>query len=73
MTRWGHSSSYYKNKIYVFGGRFSSDLNDLLMIDLEAGTIKVVNKAIVNAPSPRRRHSSAFMGSSLLVFGGFNS
>lgn len=25
-----------------------------------------------NAPSPRRRHSSAFMGSSLLVFGGFN-
>ena len=42
------------------------------MIDLQANTIKSVNKAMINAPSPRRRHSSAFVGSSLLVFGGFN-
>ena len=31
LTRWGHSSVVYDNKIYIFGGRFSNDLNDLLV------------------------------------------
>ena len=35
LTRWGHSSSVYEEKIYVFGGRFSNDLNDILVVDLE--------------------------------------
>lgn len=33
LTRWGHSSAVYDNKIYIFGGRFSNDLNDLLVLD----------------------------------------
>jgi hypothetical protein len=44
LTRWGHSSSVFENKIYVFAGRFSNDLNDLLVMDVEAGTIKSVVK-----------------------------
>jgi hypothetical protein len=34
LTRWGHSSVVYDGKIYIFGGRFSNDLNDLLVADL---------------------------------------
>ncbi len=59
------------NKIYVFGGRFSNDLNDLLVIDLQANTIRMV-KGCQDAPSARRRHCAVFMGNSLMVFGGFN-
>lgn len=42
LTRWGHSSSVYDNKIYIFGGRFSNDLNDLLVLDIEKNTIKAL-------------------------------
>lgn len=34
LSRWGHSSSVFDGKIYVFAGRFSSDLNDVLVIDI---------------------------------------
>jgi hypothetical protein len=71
LTRWGHTSTVLGDKIYVFGGRFSNDLNDLLAIDLSSGVIRNV-KGALDAPIPRRRHCAAFMGSSLLVFGGFN-
>lgn len=33
LTRWGHTSVVFDNKIYVFGGRFSNDLNDILVVD----------------------------------------
>ena len=42
LTRWGHSSVVYENKIYVFGGRFSNDLNDILVVDLEQQTMKAM-------------------------------
>ena len=72
LTRWGHSSSVYDGKIYVFAGRFSNDLNDLLVIDLENQVIKPVMKNPKDAPIPRRRHCATFIGSSLVLFGGFN-
>lgn len=71
LTRWGHTSTVLGDKIYVFAGRFSNDLNDLLMIDLNNNIIRNV-KGALDAPIARRRHCAAFMGSSLLVFGGFN-
>ena len=40
LSRWGHSSAVYDNKIYVFAGRFSNDLNDLLVIDVQNNSIK---------------------------------
>lgn len=42
LTRWGHSSVVYENKIYIFGGRFSNDLNDILVVDLEKETMKAM-------------------------------
>ncbi len=42
LTRWGHSSSVYDKKIYIFGGRFSNDLNDLLVADFETNSIKQI-------------------------------
>lgn len=33
LTRWGHTSAVYENKICVFGGRFCNDLNDILIVD----------------------------------------
>lgn len=42
MSRWGHSTAVYDNKIYVFAGRFSNDLNDLLVIDVQNNSIKAL-------------------------------
>jgi N-acetylneuraminic acid mutarotase len=71
LTRWGHTSTVYENKIYVYGGRFCNDLSDILMLDPEKNTITNV-KFQGEAPKARRRHSACFLGSSMLIFGGFN-
>lgn len=71
LTRWGHSSAVFNAKICVFGGRFSSDLNDTLVIDLQTNIIKQI-KTNAEAPQARRRHCAGFIGSNMLVFGGFN-
>lgn len=71
MTRWGHSSAVYDNKIYIFGGRFSNDLNDILVADFEANIIRQM-KISGEAPAARRRHCAGFIGSCLVAFGGFN-
>lgn len=71
LTRWGHSSAVYDNKIYIFGGRFSNDLNDLLVLDIQKNTIKAL-KISAELPKARRRHSACFIGSCMIIFGGFN-
>ena len=71
LTRWGQSSCVQDNKIYIFGGRFSSDLNDILVIDIEKEVMKTL-KTGFEAPKPRRRHCACFVGSCMLIFGGFN-
>ena len=71
LSRWGQSSTVFENKIYVFGGRFSTDLNDILVIDCESEIIKPL-KTGHELPKPRRRHSASFFGSCLVIFGGFN-
>lgn len=71
LTRWGHTSIVYDEKIYVFGGRFCNDLNDILLIDTEKDQITTL-KVYGEIPKARRRHSACFLGSNMLVFGGFN-
>jgi hypothetical protein len=39
LTRWGHTSAVFDKKIYIFGGRFSNDLNDILVVDLEKNSM----------------------------------
>ena len=71
LTRWGHTSGVYDDKIYVFGGRFCNDLNDILILDPQKDQITTA-KIQGDVPKARRRHSSCFLGSSMLIFGGFN-
>ena len=71
LTRWGHTSAVYEDKIYVFGGRFCNDLNDILILDPVRDQISTA-KIIGDIPKARRRHSACFLGSSMLIFGGFN-
>lgn len=71
LTRWGHTSVVYDKKIYIFGGRFSNDLNDLLIFDPSNNSIKTM-KTTAQLPKARRRHSACFVGSCMIIFGGFN-
>lgn len=74
LSRWGHSSAVYDNKIYVFAGRFSNDLNDLLIIDVQNNSLKglKIGGNPQEHPKPRRRHCAGFVGSCMIAFGGFN-
>ena len=56
--------------MFVFGGRNSEDLNDLYSFDTETQIWK--KHSFENGPTPRRRHSCAFVGRALFVFGGFD-
>lgn len=73
MTRWGHASASLDNKIYIFGGRFSNDLNDVLILDLDLMKMRNLKAAAETLPKPRRRACINFVGNCLLMFGGFNS
>ena len=68
--RWGHSSHYYKGEIFVFGGRASEDMNDLVAINVENGEARKV--PTYHEPAARRRHGGGFIGSALVLFGGFD-
>lgn len=74
LTRWGHSSVVYNDKIYVFAGRFSNDLNDLLIIDPQSNSLKTIKVSgnTNDQPKARRRHCAGFVGSCMIAFGGFN-
>lgn len=71
LTRWGHTASVNEDKIYVFGGRFCNDLNDILVLDPSKDQITTL-KVQGELPKARRRHSACFLGSCMLIFGGFN-
>lgn len=72
LTRWGHTSTSHNDKIYIFGGRFSNDLNDLLIFDPSKNQLRAMKVEVDSLPKPRRRPSTCFIGSCLLMFGGFN-
>lgn len=70
-SRWGHSAAVYQNKIYILGGRNSNDISDLHCLDVDCLTWTQIPLKEPQ-PKPRRRHSSVFIASSLLMFGGFD-
>ena len=71
LTRWGHTSAVFNGKIYVFGGRFCNDLQDILIIDPERDSLKTLRVTGV-VPRARRRHACIFVGGCMVIFGGFN-
>lgn len=46
LTRWGHTSTVYNNKIYIFGGRFSNDLQDILVADFDKNSLSTLKTTI---------------------------
>jgi len=56
--------------MYIFGGRANDDLNDLMAIDINNGNVRNID--VKNGPKARRRHSGGFIGSSLVIYGGFD-
>lgn len=73
VLRWGHTSSVFEGKIYVFGGRFCSDLNDVVVLDPKKEAIKTLKISNESLPSARRKPTSCFVGSCMIMFGGFNN
>lgn len=43
LTRWGHTSVVFEDKIYVFGGRFCNDLNDIQVLDPSKDLVTTLN------------------------------
>jgi N-acetylneuraminic acid mutarotase len=74
LNRWGHTSNVYEEKIYFFGGRASTnkDHNDIFIYDPKENLFIQPNIENNNRPKERRRHSSAIIGNSLIIFAGFN-
>jgi hypothetical protein len=72
LARWGQSIAVQDHYIYIFGGRFSNDLNDLLALDTSTNKLKVLKVSPETIPKPRRRSTLSLIGSCLLMFGGFN-
>jgi len=74
LERWGHSCDVFKGKVYICGGRISltNDSNELLELDPSTNILREVSVSNSNSPKPRRRHASAIIGHSLLIFGGYD-
>jgi N-acetylneuraminic acid mutarotase len=70
-TRWGHAASTYNGQLYILGGRNESDIIDLHNFNFKTQKWKEI-KAHGQMPKPRRRHSSVFVGNSIVMFGGFD-
>lgn len=70
--RWGHSACAYKDEVYIFGGRNDLDVNDIWKFKTED---KRWEKVIAHGaiPTARRRHSSVFVSSAFVMFGGFDA
>lgn len=72
LERWGHSCDVFEGRLYFWAGRVSanSDNQDLLEFDPHTAAVRELRQ--VNPPKARRRHATALVGHSLLVFGGYN-
>lgn len=71
LTRWGHTSVVFDEKIYIFGGRFCNDLQDIIIVDPTKDTLKSLRVGGIT-PKARRRHTCALIGGCMITFGGFN-
>lgn len=60
--------------MYIFAGRFSNDLNDILVFDPHNNSLKPlkIGNSSNEIPKARRRHCAGFVGSCMIIFGGFN-
>ncbi|KAJ6232131.1 faciogenital dysplasia protein [Anaeramoeba flamelloides] len=74
-ARYGHSSSLYKNQIWIFGGQNKKGkcLNDLYCLDLQTNKLIWKKINIINGnsfPPIRKLHTSTVVNSNLMIIGG---
>ena len=74
-NRYGHTSIFYQNKLYFFGGKSKyQNLNltcglEVLSLSDHIYSIPITGK--VN-PEPRRNHTAELIGNQMLIFGGIS-
>jgi N-acetylneuraminic acid mutarotase len=70
--RAGHSADLIVGSVYLFGGYYRGDKNDVQVYDIQNSTLQRVD-AVGNPPSARGYHGSAVIEEHLYVFGGTGS
>ena len=74
-NRYGHTTIYDENKIYIYGGRFK-EKNKSILIGLEIFSLKenkYYKPYIANEPQDRRDHIALYLNDYMLIHGGVNS
>ena len=74
-NRYGHTTIYDENKVYIYGGRFK-EKNKSILIGLEIFSLKenkYYKPYIANEPQDRRDHIALYLNDYMLIHGGVNS
>ena len=75
-NRYGHSGTFYQNKIYFFGGKTKYQKSSLScgleIFNLADGLFTSPSVGKLN-PDERRNHTAELIGSQIFVFGGINN
>ena len=74
-NRYGHSTIYYDNKVYIYGGRIK-EKNKSILVGLEIFNLKenkYIKPDIQKEPPDRRDHIALYINDHMLIHGGVNS
>ena len=74
-NRYGHTTVYDENKVYIYGGRFK-EKNKSILIGLEIFSLKdfkYYKPDIQNEPQDRRDHIALYLNDYMLIHGGVNA
>ena len=74
-NRFGHTTIYDENKVYIYGGRFK-EKNKSILVGLEIFSLKenkFYKPNIQNEPQDRRDHVALYINDHMLIHGGVNA
>ena len=73
-SRYGHTSVYYQNKIYFYGGTVKIEKTSMLAgLDIFSLSDKsFILSYVKNSPSKRKNHIAELIGNSMLIHGGMD-
>ena len=74
-NRYGHTTIYDENKVYIYGGRIK-EKNKSILVGLEIFSLKdnkYYKPDILNEPQERRDHIAIYLNDYMLIHGGVNS
>ena len=75
-NRYGHTGTYYQNKIYFFGGKTKHQINSITLgleiFSFSDNKFTTPPNGKIN-PEPRRSHIAELIGGQILIFGGINN